>query len=320
VEHLASRRKTWYLISLIAIVPGVISLIFFGLNLGIDFTGGTLWELDFERAVTTEEVRAVLARNGFEDPVVQLARDDEGNDNQVAIIRIKELRESSDLKAAIEDDFGSSVAPFTELQIATVGSSVGNEIRNRAIVAVAIASVGILLYIAYAFRNTQNPALYGIAAIIGMLHDVLVVLGIFSIMGEVANVEIDALFVTALLTVIGFSVHDTIVVFDRIRENLARKAASSFEEVVNYSLAQTIVRSVNTSMTVVFTLLALYLFGGESTKEFVLALLIGVISGTYSSIFNASQILVSWENGEIQRFFGRFRGGTGHGTAVAPSR
>ena len=320
MEHLASRRKTWYLISLIAIVPGVISLIFFGLHLGIDFTGGTLWELDFERAVTTEEVRAVLARNGFEDPVVQLARDDEGNDNQVAIIRIKELRESSDLKAAIEDDFGSSVAPFTELQIATVGSSVGNEIRNRAIVAVAIASVGILLYIAYAFRNTQNPALYGIAAIIGMLHDVLVVLGIFSIMGEVANVEIDALFVTALLTVIGFSVHDTIVVFDRIRENLARKAASSFEEVVNYSLAQTIVRSVNTSMTVVFTLLALYLFGGESTKEFVLALLIGVISGTYSSIFNASQILVSWENEEIQRFFGRFRGGTGHGTAVAPSR
>jgi len=320
VEHLASRRKTWYLISLIAIVPGVISLILFGLRLGIDFTGGTLWELDFERAVTTEEVRTVLEQNGFEDPVVQLARDDDGNDDQVAIIRIKELRESSELKAAIENDFGSTVAPFTELQIATVGSSVGNEIRNRAIVAVAIASVGILLYIAYAFRNTQNPALYGIAAIIGMLHDVLVVLGIFSIMGEIANVEIDALFVTALLTVIGFSVHDTIVVFDRIRENLARKAASSFEEVVNYSLAQTIVRSVNTSMTVVFTLMALYLFGGESTKEFVLALLIGVVSGTYSSIFNASQILVSWENGEIHRFFGRFRGGTGHGTAVAPTR
>ena len=320
MEHLASRRNIWYLISLLAIVPGVVSLILFGLRLGIDFTGGTLWELDFERAVTTEEVRTVLERNGFEDPVVQLARDDNGNDDQVAIIRIKELRESSELKAAIEADFGASVGPFTELQIATVGSSVGNEIRNRAIVAVAIASVGILAYIAFAFRNTQNPALYGIAAIVGMLHDVLIVLGIFSILGEVANIEIDALFVTALLTVIGFSVHDTIVVFDRIRENLAGKAAASFEEVVNYSLAQTIVRSVNTSMTVVFTLLALYLFGGESTKEFVLALLIGVVSGTYSSIFNASQILVSWENGEIQRFFGRFRGGTGAGPAVAPTR
>lgn len=320
MEHLASRRNLWYLISLIAIIPGVISLVLFGLRLGIDFTGGTLWELDFDRAVTTEEVRTVLERNGFEDSIVQLARDDNGNDNQVAIIRIKELRESSELKAAIEDDFSTSIGSFTELQISTVGASVGNEIRNRAIVAVAIASVGILLYIAYAFRNTQNPALYGLAAIVAMLHDVLIVLGIFSIMGEVANVEIDALFVTALLTVIGFSVHDTIVVFDRIRENLARKAASSFEEVVNYSLAQTIVRSVNTSMTVIFTLLALYLFGGESTKEFVLALLIGVASGTYSSIFNASQILVSWENGEIQRFFGRLRGGAGPGTAVAPTR
>ena len=317
MEHLASRRKVWYTISLIAIVPGVISLILFGLKLGIDFTGGTLWELEFNRTVTTEEVRDVLARGGYEDPVIQLS-DEHGLNNNVAIIRIKELPESSPQKALIEDDFRASVGDFTELQISTVGSSVGNEIRNRAILAVAIASVGILLYIAYAFRNTQNPALYGFAAIVAMLHDVLLVLGVFSILGEVANVEIDALFVTALLTVIGFSVHDTIVVFDRIRENLARKAAPDFEEVVNYSLAQTIVRSVNTSITVVFTLLALYLFGGESTKDFVLALLIGVASGTYSSIFNASQILVSWDKGEIQRFFGRFRGRPG--TAVAPSR
>ena len=175
------------------------------------------------------------------------------------------------------------------------------------------------MYIVYAFRNTQNPALYGICALVAMLHDVLLVLGVFSILGKVADVEIDALFVTAILTVIGFSVHDTIVVFDRIRENLARKAAPSFEEVVNYSLAQTIVRSVNTSITVVFTLFALYFFGGESTKYFVLALLIGVASGTYSSIFNASQLLVSWEKGEIQRLFRRQRGNTG-GQAVATSR
>lgn len=317
MEHLASRRKIWYSVSLIAIVPGLISLILFGLRLGIDFTGGTLWELQFDRSVTTEEIRAVLVRGGFEDSVVQLSDEDGLNDN-VAIIRIKELPESSPLKLQIEEDFRSSVGEFTELQIATVGSSVGNEIRNRAIVAVSIASIGILAYIAYAFRNTQNPALYGICAIVAMLHDVFLVLGVFSILGEIANIEIDALFVTALLTVIGFSVHDTIVVFDRIRENLGRKVASDFEEVVNYSLAQTIVRSVNTSITVIFTLLALYLFGGESTKDFVLALLIGVASGTYSSIFNASQLLVSWEKGEIQRFFGRFRGTSG--TAVAPSR
>jgi preprotein translocase subunit SecF len=161
--------------------------------------------------------------------------------------------------------------------------------------------------------------LYGICAIVAMLHDVLVVIGIFSILGEVADVEIDALFVTALLTVIGFSVHDTIVVFDRIRENLARRVSPSFEEVVNYSLAQTLVRSVNTSLTVAFTLFALYLFGGTSTKDFVLALLIGVVSGTYSSIFNASQLLVAWEKGEIQRLWNRIRH-PGSGAAVAPSR
>jgi len=195
--------------------------------------------------------------------------------------------------------------PFKELQIETVGPTVGNEIRNRAVVAVFLASIGILLYIAYAFRNTQNPVLYGICALAAMLHDVAVVVGVFSILGWVHGVEVDALFVTALLTVIGFSVHDTIVVFDRIRENLQRKVSPSFEETVNYSVVQTVVRSLNTSLTVVLTLLALYLFGGESTRWFVLALLIGVVSGTYSSIFNASQLLVSWETGEIQRLFGR---------------
>jgi preprotein translocase subunit SecF len=172
-----------------------------------------------------------------------------------------------------------------------------------------------MLYLAWAFRNTQNPILYGALAIVGMLHDVLIVLGVFSILGAVANVEVDALFVTALLTIIGFSVHDTIVVFDRIRENLALNAERKitdepFADTVNYSLAQTVVRSINNSITVVFTLIALFLFGGSTTREFVLALLIGVICGTYSSIFNAAQLLVAWENGEIQHFFGRiFRRG-----------
>jgi preprotein translocase subunit SecF len=191
------------------------------------------------------------------------------------------------------------------LQLSSVGSSVSRDITRRAFFAVGLASIGILAYIAYAFRNTQNPVLYGTCALVAMLHDVLVVLGIFSILGALFGTEIDSLFVTAVLTIIGFSVHDTIVVFDRIRENLARRVAPTFEEVVNYSLAQTIVRSLNTSMTVTFTLFALYLFGGESTREFVLALLIGVISGTFSSIFSASQLLVSWETGEIQALWHR---------------
>jgi len=318
MEHLASKRRLWYTISLVVIVPGVIALILFGLNLGIDFTGGTNWNLKFNRTIETEEVRSVLDAHGYTGSVVQVSSEG-GGTNNVAVINMKELQQGSQEKRDLEQAFRSQIGDFEELELVSVGASVGNEISRRAIYAVALASLGILAYIAFAFRNTQNPVLYGIAALTAMLHDVLVVLGIFAILGEFADVEVDALFVTAILTVIGFSVHDTIVVFDRIRENLARRAAPTFEGVVDYSLAQTIVRSLNTSMTVVFTLLALYLFGGESTKNFVLALLIGVVSGTYSSIFNASQILVSWETGEIRRLLRRLTG-KGAGPAMAPSR
>jgi preprotein translocase subunit SecF len=306
---LVSKRYLWFTVSLILIVPGVISLILFGLRLGIDFTGGTLWELQFERPVTTAAIDEVLLDNGYQGAIIQQTG---ASDENTFLIRIPELTEGSAEKSAIEAGFAAQLGGFTEREFSTVGSAVSTEIRNRAIVAIFVASIGILLYLAWAFRNTQNPLLYGMCAIVGMVHDVLIVLGIFSILGAVANLEVDALFVTALLTVIGFSVHDTIVVFDRIRENLAlnveRKITDEpFAETVNYSLAQTVVRSVNNSITVVFTLIALFLFGGSTTRDFVLALLIGVIAGTYSSIFNASQLLVAWDNGEIQRFFGRFR-------------
>jgi preprotein translocase subunit SecF len=318
MDHLAGKRNLWYAISTIVIIPGLLGLIIFGLQLGIDFTGGTNWNLKFDRSIETEEVRVVLEEHGFDGSVVQVSSQDGGKDN-VAVINMKELQQGSPEKQELEQALRSQIGNFDELEIVSVGASVGNEISRRAIFAVFLASIGVITYIAFAFRNTQNPALYGIAAIVAMLHDVVVVLGVFAILGKVANVEIDALFVTAILTVIGFSVHDTIVVFDRIRENLARRAAPTFEGIVNYSLAQTVVRSLNTSMTVIFTLMALYLFGGESTKNFVLALLIGVVSGTYSSIFNASQILVSWETGEIQRLFRRLTG-KGAGPAMAPSR
>lgn len=305
MDHLVSRRNTWYLISLVLLVPGVLSLIFFGLNRGIEFTGGTLWEIEFDQDVSAEDVVNVLEANGFDNPRVQLAENLDGEPNRVAVIRVRELQQGTGEKEALAAAVTTEIGPFTELQLSSVGSSVSRDITRRSISAVILASIGILLYIAYAFRNTQNPVLYGICALVAMAHDVLIVLGIFSILGEFAGYEIDSLFVTALLTIIGFSVHDTIVVFDRIRENLARRAAPSFDEVVNYSLAQTIVRSLNTSLTVVFTLLALYLFGGESTREFVLALLLGVVAGTYSSIFNASQLLVSWEKGEVQGLWHR---------------
>ncbi|MGH9173586.1 MAG: protein translocase subunit SecF, partial [Vicinamibacterales bacterium] len=210
---LVGKRYLWYLISAIAIVPGVISLIFNGVDQGIDFTGGTSWELEMAQPAKTEDIRAILDEHGFTDSVVQIS------DETTVLIRMKELTEGSETKQAIEVDFRERYGEFRELQINTVGPTVGQEIRNRAVFAIVLASIGVLLYIAYAFRKTHAPLRYGTCAIIAMLHDVLFVLGLFSILGWVANVEVDALFVTAILTIMGFSVHDTIAVFDRIREN-----------------------------------------------------------------------------------------------------
>ncbi len=192
------------------------------------------------------------------------------------------------------------------LDNATVSASVASETTRNAFLAVLAASVFILLYISFAFRKVYRPWRYGACAIIALLHDVLVVLGVFSILGWTLHVQVDALFITALLTVVGFSVHDTIVVFDRIRENMTRRTSETFEQVVNASLVQTMARSLNTSLTVLFTLSALTLFGGTTIRTFTLALLIGIFSGTYSSIFNASMLLVMWERGEfVFKFFKR---------------
>lgn len=300
MEHLAGKRNLWYAISGAMVLPSILALIFWGLQFGIDFTGGSAWEIQYTTDVSTEEITRILAENGRSEATVQQVGD---GDQHRYLIRMKELPEGSDEKANLTAALGSlGELVLSGESLETVGASVGTSIRNRSVLAVAAAAVGILLYMAWAFRNTQNPLLYGICAIIAMLHDALIVLGLFAILGRLADIEVDSLFITALLTVIGFSVHDTIVVFDRIRENLRNQNIGDFEEVVNYSIAQTIVRSLNTSVTVVLTLLALLLFGGSTTREFVLALLVGVVAGTYSSIFNASQLLVSWEKAEIQRF------------------
>jgi preprotein translocase SecF subunit len=186
----------------------------------------------------------------------------------------------------------------------TVGPVVGQELIGRAFLAILAASAAILIYLTIVFRKVPNAFRYGACAVFAIVHDVLVVAGIFAILGLLFGVEIDSLFITAMMTIIGFSVHDTIVVFDRVRENLAKRKFERFDELVNYSLVQTLARSINTSITVVLTLFALYMFGGTSIHNFVLALLIGIVSGTYSSIFNASMLLVIWENREWGRFFG----------------
>jgi preprotein translocase subunit SecF len=309
VFDVVGNRKWFFIGSALIIIPGLVFLLLGGLKLGIDFTGGSLWEVQFKQAVEPAAVKTILSDNGFGDAQVQTAS---GN---VLQIRIRELKEGSPQKVALENAFRAKFGDFTQLQLQTVGPTVGTSISQRAILAIAFASVGILCYIAYAFRKAQHPFRFGVCAIAAMLHDVFVLIGIFAILGYFFNIEIDSLFVTAVLTMIGFSVHDTIVVFDRVRENTIRRASSSYEDVVNYSLVQTMVRSLNTSLTVVFTLLALYLFGGETIKNFVLALLIGIVSGTYSSIFNASLLLVVWEHQERDGILRRFRRGPATATA-----
>ncbi|MCL4467035.1 MAG: protein translocase subunit SecF [Chloroflexi bacterium] len=298
-------KRYWYFaLSLLIIIPGVISLLIPpGLKLSVDFTGGTLWEIRFQQEVQASDVRLVLSENGLPDAVVQTS-----GDKQV-LIRAKDIESESAsgtrarLQAALQQRFGS----FETVRFESVGPSLGGEVSQKAVQAVALAALGILLYISVAFRRVRRSFRFGACAIVALLHDALVVLGVFSILGKLFNVEVDSLFVTAVLTVIGFSVHDTIVVFDRIRENITRHAGESFEAIVNHSIMQTLVRSLNTSLTAALVMLALVLFGGLTTRNFALALLIGIVSGTYSSIFNASQLLVVWENGEVGRLFQRFR-------------
>lgn len=300
VIDIVAKRYLFFLISAIIILPGLVSLILPpGLPLGVDFTGGSLWEVQFQHPVDTGAVANVMTAHGYPDSEIQTSS------NNTILIRSKEIRPDLPIKGQIQNDLIKHFGPMTELSFQSVGPSVGNEIWARSIEAIGIAALGILLYIWWAFRHVAHPYAYGVCAIAALLHDAFLVLGIFSILGRVAHIEVDSLFVTALLTVIGFSVHDTIVVFDRVRENSIRHAGEPFPSVVNHSLLQTLGRSLNTSLTVVLTLAALVLFGGASTKLFALALLIGIISGTYSSIFNASMLLVMWETGELKRLFRR---------------
>jgi preprotein translocase subunit SecF len=286
---IVGKRYWYYLLSAIVVVPGLISLILFGLNFSIDFTGGSIMELQFAEGVTVQpaELREVFGEYGFGDTMAQSSQ---GN---IFLIRSKSL--SSETKNAIQAELEERFGEFVELRFESVGPTVGGEVQRRAYLVVGLAAVAILLYISFAFRHVTNPVRYGACAIIAMVHDIFVVVGLASILGVLRGWEVDALFLTALLTVIGFSVHDSIVVFDRIRENSRRYAGLPIEDIVNHSVIQTLDRSINTQLTVVFTLTALLLFGGVTIRNFVLTLLVGIISGTYSSIFNASPLLVEWE-------------------------
>ncbi len=314
--NLTRYRRWYYLLSALVILPGLLSMIASIISfrspvrLSIEFTGGTLWEVRFSKPVLPGEAVRLFQENGFPDVNVNTI-----GDEQTLEIRTTEMTpaQKQSLLEAMTAAFGETPE---EVQFALVGPLIGAEVTRTAVIAVFFAALAILGFIIWAFRNVSHPFRFGICAIIAMLHDVLVTVGFVSIMGWVAGWQADALTLTALLTVIGFSVQDTIVVFDRIRENSRRRRGEDFETIVNRSLLETIHRSLATQINAMFVMVALLLFGGVTIRQFIATLLVGLLSGTYSSIFNATPLLVSWDRGELS-FWRRWRGDNKQRPAVA---
>lgn len=284
--------KVWYAISAVTVVLAVIAIATWGLKLGIDFTGGSLVEFSFStHRPTVEQVQKTLESADLKQYVIQ------GSGTDRFIIRTSFL--SEDQHQILLKKFSSAYAlegnVVHEESFQTIGSSVSDQLRSRALGAIIWVNIAIIIYVAYAFRGVSRPIAswkYGALAIVALVHDILVVVGVFAALGHFFGIEIQTDFVLALLTVLGFSVTDTIVVYDRIRENIIHHTAEDFPETVNLALNQTLMRSLNTTLTVLLPLFALYFLGGETIRNFALALLIGMASGAYSSIFIASPLLV----------------------------
>ena len=286
----------YYVISGILIAASVVSLFLYGIKFGIEFNGGSNMEIDFQgQRPSNEQISQSLSQFNLGEIIIQ------PTSNNGAVLQFKGVDEATHQQILSELNKLSEVQ---EKSFQFVGPSIGQELRNKTELAIVIALLAITLYIAFAFRKVSRPVSswkYGIASLIALFHDILIPLGVFSILGHLYNVEITIPIIAALLTILGFSVHDTIVIFDRIRENILRRGLGQFEETVNWSLNQTIGRSISTVLTVEFVMLSLYFFGGETLKYFALSLIIGITSGAYSSIFIASPLLVSWYKWSARR-------------------
>ncbi len=292
--NLVKNKNYFFLFSGILITGSLLALIFWGLKPGLDFTGGSMLEVEFfkerpanqavEQKLGPQVGQIIAVPTGEKGMIIKMKFLDE-NTHQAVLRSLKELGQ------------GEEGEVLQERKFETIGPSISAELKNKSFLAILFVSLGIILYIALVFRKVSQPVRswkYGVAAVIALTHDVIIPSGLFAALGHFKGVEVDTMFVTALLTLMGFSVHDTIVVFDRIRENLLKFSRETFEEVVNRSINQTFVRSVNTSLTVLLVLLAVFFLGGETIRYFVLTLGVGVIFGTYSSIFIASPLLVIW--------------------------
>jgi len=287
---IVEKWKLWFLLSGLILVPGIIALSLWKLNWGIDFSGGTLLELKFPQTqnIEIQQVKDVFESDNIKNPTISLTS------SNSFLARTHFI--SNDQYKQLKTDLAAKIGETKELRFEAVGPTISRDLTTKAVEALILASIMIIIYIAWAFRSVPKPLSswkFGVAAVIALIHDLLTVIGIFAILGHFLHVEVDSLFITALLTVMGFSVHDTIVVFDRIRENL-KTTTGDLMQITNKSITETMSRSINTSATVLFTLLALLLFGGSSIFWFIFALFIGIIVGTYSSIFIASVVMVLW--------------------------
>jgi preprotein translocase subunit SecF len=299
--QIVNKRYLYFAISLLVIVPGIVILALGGLPLSIDFTGGSLLEVQFEAGKTPQPAELVTL---YEDANIEDAQV-QTTDTGSLIIRSSFL-DNEHRDQVLDAMRALSGGEVTIMRFDSVGPSIGEQVTSRAALAVGIAALAVVIYITIAFRKVANAFRYGICAIIAMVHDVAVVFAVAGFGKLLSGWQMDALFLTALLTVIGFSVQDKIVVFDRIRENSSILRRLDFETLVNHSIIQTLQRSINTQlMTVEFLLLALALFGGVTLQEFAVILLVGLFSGTYSSIFIAAPILVIWEKQEWKTWFRR---------------
>ncbi|HAR03603.1 MAG TPA: protein translocase subunit SecF [Chloroflexi bacterium] len=304
MDKIIARKRWFFLFSLLLTIPGLAFIAAtpltsgdVGLKFSVEFTGGTVWEFKLEESSEPAIIRDAVVAVGH--PEAQVTEGEGG----FLLLRTKSLDLQSGSApdpsqpagaelAEIRDAIVAAAGPIAEEgSLSTVGPVISQDLTQQALLLVVLGSLGIVFWMTYRFRNVR----FGAAALVALLHDVIVTVGFFAVAGTFFNIEIDALFITAMLTIIGFSVHDTIVVFDRVRENVARYAGAPFAEIVNHSIVQTMGRSLNTTVTVLIPLLALLVFAGGSIRTFVLALFVGILSGTYSSIFNASPLLVWWE-------------------------
>lgn len=271
--------KIYFLISALVIIPGVFSLFKWGLKPSIDFTGGTLLELRLEKQIEITQMKDAIGKQDIEVGSIQTSG------QNTYLVKAKSI--DKDKNIVIQKNLSEKFGKVDELRYEIVGPTLGRELLDKTFIGAILAIFGILSYVAYSFKNIK----FGVSAVLALFHDVIVVTGAFSLLGHFRGVEVDSLFVTAVLTTMSFSVHDTIVVFDRIRESIRRNPSIPFDTQINKAITETMVRSLNNSLTIIFMLLALFLLGGETIKWFVFALLIGTVSGTYSSPFTATPIL-----------------------------